>query len=410
VTATCPALGIELEVALGIGTIEPGGVWDEGEWDLNTWQQPDTSMGDWTDVTDRTVSPISTGAGSSADGVVTRWEAATCALDLIGAQWDPRSGPYARLLGPGLPVRVRWRPIGDTEWLVAFIGAADDDGFSYDPKTQRAHVAATDGTRIFAGFDGIEQPPTGAGDTAGQRVVRIADMVGWPDDRRDIDPGGVALKATTLADAAWTMLLAVADTDLALLWVNRAGSLAFRSQAKTRPSSTIIATVGCAPGDIAPVNIVDQQSTQLRNIVSVSREALDDSDSAVTVTVRDEPSVARFLAHSYERTDLQHTDDAWTPIVADAILQNFAWPSTAPAQVELSSRADPAATALLLGLEPSQSIFVDDGGGRWQCEPAGWSVTIGRSEVSGSIDLLDVTMWAGSSWDDGTWDDGVWGF
>jgi hypothetical protein len=416
---TLPGPGVDLEVCLGIGTIEPGGVWDAGTWNYNTWQESDTSLGDWTDVTCDVLVPVTFGAGSSADGVVSRWEAQTCALTLRGSTYDPRSGPYTGLLGPGLPVRVRWRPTGAGDWLVAYQGQCDDDGFTYDPKSRRAQLATTDGTRIFAAFNGLAQDPeVGLGDTAGERVARIADMVQWPEDRRDIDLGGVALQSTSLADEAWSLLLAVADTDLALLWIDRAGNLAFRSQAKVIPQRTLAAAIACEPPPdldegvavIVPLNITGQQPTVTRNIVSVSRQALNDDDEAVTVTLRDEPSVSRFLAHSYQRTDLIHTDDAWTTTVAEAILMASAWPSTAPASVDLSSRADRAASALLLGLEPNLSVLVSDGVGVWECEPSGWSVTVTREEISGSIEMLDVSTWYGGAWDGAGWDLGTWGF
>ena len=421
-TGTSLLSGVDIEVALGIGTIKPGAAWDAGTFDYNTWQETDTPLGDWTDVTCDVAEPVALASGSSPDGVVTRWEAQTCNLTLVGPTWDPRSGPYVGLLGPALPVRVRWRPTGtdDSAWLTTFVGAADDDGFTYDPKTELATVAATDGTRILAAFDGVEQPPIGAGESAAARVNRIADMAGWPVAQRDIAPGGVAVQATTLADAAWTMLLAVADTDLALLWINRAGQLAYRPEGKVIPSLKLAAVIGCVPdpGDgtivVDPVNITGQQPTITRNIVSISRQAASDDDTAVTVTLRDDSSVARFLAHSYERTDLIHVNDAWSTTVAQAVLMGGAWPSTSPASVDLSSRADPAASALLLSLEPSLSIDVTDGINTWQCEPAGWQVTITRGEVAGTISLLDVSAWYGAGWDstdttDG-WDESAWGF
>lgn len=414
--------GIDVEVSLGIGTIKPGATWDASTWDYNTWQETDTPLGNWTDVTCDVIEPVTVGSGSSPDGVVTRWEAQTCTFTMSGSLYDPRSGPYVGLLGPALPVRVRWKPTGtdDTAWLTTFTGQSDDDGFTYDPKTQLAQVAATDATRVFAAFNGIAQSPIGAGETAAQRVSRIADMVGWPTVNRDITAGGVTVQATTLADAAWTMLLTVADTDLALLWINRAGQLAYRPEGKVTPSRKVSAIVGCVPdpGDgtivIDPVNITGQQPTVTRNIVSISRQAASDTDTPSTVTVRDDPSVARFLAHSYERTDLIHTDDSWSPVVAQAVLMSSAWPSTSPASVDLSSRADVAASALLLSLEPSLSIDVSDGVNTWECEPAGWQVVITRGEIAGTIDLVDVSAWYGAGWDDTStdqgWDESSWGF
>lgn len=414
-----PNPGIDVEVCLGVGTVYPGAVWDSGTFDYNTWQEADTSLGSWTDVTCEVIEGVHLGAGSGADGVVTRWEAQTCSFELYGAVFDPRTGPYTGLLGPGVPVRVRWKVTGDpdTAWLTTFTGFTDDTGFTYDPKTKRAKISATDGARVLAAYDGLEQSPQGANETASQRVTRIADMAGWPSAARDIQAGGVALQASTMAQSAWTLLLAVADTDLALLWINRAGQLAFRPEGKVTPQSQLAAVIGChitppsGTTEITPVNITGQQPTITRNIVSISRQAKDSTDTPATVTMRDEPSISRFLSHSYQRTDLLHVDDAWSSTVAEALLLSSAWPSTAPESVELSSVADGGATALLLGLEPSLSVEVYEDGVRWLCEPSGWAIDIRRHEVRGTIDLLDVSLWFGSAWDgvEG-WDQAKWGF
>jgi hypothetical protein len=417
-SATLPGPLIDIEVCLGVGTIQPGGVWDSGAWDYNTWQETDTVLGDWTDVTcwipDGT---LKLAAGSSSgDGVVTRWEAQTCAFTLIGAQFDPRTGPYTGLLGPALPVRVRWRVTGDPEWLTAFVGQVTDDGFAYDPKAKRATVTATDGAGVLAAYDGLEQAPQGAGEVASARVARIADMAGWPVDLRDITDGGVTLKSTTLAQSAWTLLLAVADTDLAILWINRAGELAYRPLGKVLPPRALSAIIGCHvenPGAatvIEPVTIEGQQPTITRNIVSISRQSEEGATEAATVTLRDEPSISRFLAHSYSRTDLLHTDDEWSTTVAQAVLMSSAWPATAPATVELDSRADLASSALLLGLEPSLSVAVTENGETWQCEPAGWDIEISRARIAGTVSLVDVSVWFGGAWDDAQFDIGSWGF
>lgn len=415
--ASLPGPQIDIEVCLGIGTVYPGAVWDSGVWDYNTWQETDTALGNWTDVTCYVPNGLKLAAGSSSsDGVVTRWEAQTCAFTLLGKLFDPRTGPYTGLLGPGLPVRIRWRVTGDPDWLTAFVGQVTDDGFTFDPKAERASVSATDGASVLAAYDGLEQAPQGTGEIASDRVLRIANMAGWPAALRDITPGGVTLKSTTLAQSAWTLLLAVADTDLAILWIDRAGELAYRPQGKVLPPRALAAIIGCHvdnPGGstvIEPVTIVGQQPTITRNIVSVSRQAEDGAAEAATVTVRDEQSISRFLAHSYQRTDLLHTADSWSTTVAQAVLMSAAWPSTAPDHVELDSRADLASSALLLGLEPSLSVEVTENGETWQCEPAGWDIEISRTHVAGSVGLVDVSVWFGSGWDNAAWDIGRWGF
>ena len=417
-TALLPGPGIEMEICLGLGNTAQDGVWDTGRWDVNSWGNPDTSLGDWVDVS---CSVVDKGVVSSRPvAQQTGWSPAgkrrPARSSSSATEYDPRSGPWAGIIGPSLPIRVRWRPVGSPTWLTTFIGFVDDGGFDYDPMTHLSAVAATDGTRLLAAFDGIEQAPQGTGETAAARVTRIADLAHWPLDRRDITPGGVTLKSTTLADNAWSMELAVADTDLALLWLSRDGKLSYCPQAKVLPARQVSAAVSCDPDAVAgvpsirPLNIVGQQPNITRNIVSISRQKEDDGLDGVTATVQDETSIARFLPHTYSRTDLLHQDDAWSVRIAEEVLASSAWPSTAPEKVELDSRADHAATALLLALEPSLSIAVDDGADIWQCEPSGWSVTVYRTHVEGEIILLDVTRYRGGAWDDAKWDDSEWGF
>lgn len=414
-----PQPQIEFEIDIGVGQSALSGVWDAGIFDVGVWGQTDTSLGDWVDVTCDVVDGVTMGAGaSSADGVVTRWEAATLTFALVGAQYDPRSGPWAGIIGPATQARMRWRAAGAPDWHVGFVGFVDDEGFAYDPKTRVADISCTDSTRIFTAYDGLEQSPIGQGETAAQRVTRIADMVGWPIERRDIQAGGVPVQATTLAGEAWTMLLQVADTDLALLWLTRDGMLAYRPQGKVTPQRELAAIVGCGeitipPGSvqIVPVEMVAQQPTITRNIVSISRQSSEGVD-AVTATVRDEGSIARYFPMTYQRTDLIHTDDLWSTRVAEAVLTSSAWPSSAPQSIELDSRADLQASALLLGLEPSLAVTVTDGASSWVCEPAGWSVEIYRSHIAGEIRLLDESIWFGSGWDGAEWDhtESKWGF
>src|SRR5262249_61651646 len=103
-------------------------------------------------------------------------------------------------------------------------------------------------------------------------------------------------------------------------------------------------------------------------------------------------------------------DDACSPRVARAGFAAGAGPSAGRASVDPNSRAAPAATALLRGLEPSLSVQVFDGRQTWDMEPAGWQVTVNRQEVAGHIDLVDVTMWFASAWDGAGWDQATWGF
>ena len=298
-TATLPGPQVDLEVCLAVGQQALAGVWDTGTWDTNVWAQTDTELGDWVDVTCNVEVPFEMHAGTDrADGVVTRWEAATTALTLHGDAFNPRSGPYAGLLGPGLPVRIRWRPTGAPDWRPGFSGYVDDDGFTWTKPAGHvgsAHVAATDGTRILNAADLMKRAPVGAGETASARVTRIADAVQWPTDQRGIQPGGVTVRSTTLDGSAWSQLLLVADTDLAHLWIDGAGVLRYVPQGRVLPARQPTASITCVAGNpgipaFPPVSITGQQPTVIRNVANIQRSVEDRAAAAPVATVSDDQS------------------------------------------------------------------------------------------------------------------------
>lgn len=406
--------GLELEIALGIGV--DAGEWDTSAWGAGRWSESDTLTGNWVDVTCAVLDPFTLAAGASdAEGIVTRWEAATATLTLLGSQWDPWSGPYLGLLTPMLPVRIRWREPGITDWAVTFLGYVDEDGYHYtpdpNPRLCRAEIACVDATTLLVAFDGTEGSPVGAGETAAQRVTRILNAARWPSTERDITAGGETVKSTTLAGEAWTMLMQVADTDLGLLWVRRDGRVGYRPHGAAGIGTVLdgTLTVCPSPGSIQVQDLEWGQPFAVRNIVTISRQV--DTGTAATVILEDTTSVARFLPHTYERTDLIHTSDAWSTTLAQTILLASAWPARGPRSVALDSRmGDPRVPTLILTLEPLHSFNVTDGTSVFLERAAGWQSTIGKHSITATVVLDDITRWAGDPWDGvAGWDSATWG-
>jgi hypothetical protein len=360
---------------------------------------------------------MSLAAGASdADGVVTRWEAATCHFTLHGDEWDPWGGPYAGILGPQVGVRVLARKVGGT-WAPVFTGTTTADGWVWNPGTRpTAVVSASDPVQLLAAADGPEQAAVGQGEIASARVTRILDAASFPVQLRNVTSGGVTVKSTTLANAAWPDLLQVADTDLALLWISRDGRLSYIPQGRVGEGTKLAARlVMCPPEPPDPtrvqyVTLGGAQPTVVRNIVSVSRQKNDGDPDPLTVTVRDDASAARYLPRPYQRTDLIHTADAWSTTVANAILAAGSWPSMAPRDVVLNSRVSLDAVPLLFGLEPSHTFDVEDPHGQvWREGVSGWDVTVSTREISGTVVLDDISRWVSGKWDTGIWDESRWG-
>lgn len=411
------AYGYDLELALGIGRQAVAGVWDAGRWDTSVWAQTDTTTGDWVDVTCDVVSPFQLAAGTSENqGIATRWEAASCAFTLAGDDWDPWGGPYADLLGPQIPVRWRWRLTGATTWSPLFYGATIDAGWDWDPRTGTAEVVASDATADLATFAGAKQAPVGAGETAAARVTRWLDYARWPTDRRDVTAGGVTLVDTDMSGKAWEKLLDVADTDVALLYVDRAGRLVYRPSGRTQVTALTGALVACPTPDYpAGVQVVDMgrgAPAPVVNMVSVRGGTPTDGDDPPYATVTDEGSVVRYRAHR-AGYDLEHDTAArptWSQTVAQLVVAAQAWPSSAPHELTLGLVSqDARVPGVLFGLEPGQAFRVVDPGDRvWLEQVAGWDLEVGFDTCGGHLYVTDVTRWAGAWWDTAEWDHNRW--
>lgn len=417
--------GVDLRVQLALGRQEGRGVWDVGVWDSAYWGQADTELGDWLDVTCDVEDPFRLTAGASdAEGVVTRWEAATCYFTLWGATWDPWAGPYAGIVGPGVGVRVLWRPTfshDSAPWAFAFRGSVAADGWEWKPSPTHdsVRVSAVDLTEILVAYEAVEGTLTGDGDIASARVARILDIAEWPDDadHRDILTGGVENQPTNLGGVAWEQLLIAADTDLGILWFNRAGVLCYRPTGRTGENVRDAGALSVCPkpGAHQMVTMGGAQPTDVKNIVTIGRADIPTdpvTDAPPPTTARNEGSIARYRARRYERTDLTHSDDSWSAVVAGAIVGTAAFPAAAPRDVTLDSRMrDPMVPRLLLSVEPDMTFDVYDRIDQlWREAVTGWQVTVGIGHIEGTIVLNDVTRWAAGHWDEAIWDTDHWGF
>jgi hypothetical protein len=372
------------------------------------------------DVTCDVLDPFEFHAGTdSSDGIVSHWESATLSLQLLGERWNPFSGPYAGLLGPQTPIRVRWRPAGDAEWRGVFLGFVDDDGFKWSRRGEWsgvAEVAATDGTRLLNAADLIGGPLVGASETAGSRISRLADLSFW-EYGRAIDVGGVPMNPTDTKGNAWTQMLAVADADLGALWIDGDGTIRYVSQARVEIDAEPDWRITCEPpnGDGVPripaIMLEGQQPGVRRNIVSIARAKPEDAPDPVVSVRRDERSRERFGPHAYSRTDLPHAEDSWSAQLSAAVLQTGAWPSSAPLAVEVNSRFGEDAAFMLLAMEPDAIMEVTDMSGRvWTMAPTGWDVTVSRKSIGGTVRLSDVTRFIAGRWDSDGWDKTKWSY
>jgi hypothetical protein len=421
--------GLELLVELAIGRAADAGLWGTSRWDQSRWGTSELEAGDWLDITCDVIDGLRLAAGSNTDdGVSRRWESASASFTLDGAQWDPWNGPHAGILGDRTPVRVSWRApslvlelleafgVHATSydvagWISAFNGFIATRGYSWDPGTQQAEVQCVDGTSVLVSSDRVAQPAQGAGESAAARVARIAAAALWPGGY-DVTAGGTPVQATTLEAPAWDELLQVADTDLGLLWITRAGALAYRPRGRVgqgvRLSGRLV-VCEVEETDVAVMTMGRNQPSATRNRVSIARrkDAENSGDAPVPAVREDRESIARFQAHDFKRTDLWHTEDAWSTTIAEAVLASGSWPSAAPGQALLDTASgDDLVPPLLLALEPDMTFdVVDDGGAVYREAVVGWDVEIRNDDIEGVLYLEDVSRWTYV----GHWGAAIWG-
>ncbi|MGY4645884.1 hypothetical protein [Cellulomonas sp. URHB0016] len=410
--------GVDLSVQLAVGRAVDAAVWGTSKWGQARWATADTALGDWLDVTCDVLDGLRLTAGSNTeDGVARRWESASAAFTLDGRQWDPWNGPHAGIIGDRTPVRVLYRttsPVG--AWAAAFTGYVATRGYSWDPGEAQADVQCVDGTSILVASDLVASPAAGAGELAGARVTRIAAAARWP-GALDVTAGGTALQATTLDAPAWDELLSVADSDLGLLWVTRAGALAYRPRGRVGQGVTLAGRlVVCAtkPGDVAVMTMGANQPSVTRNRVTISRK-VDVSvpgDVPVPAQREDRESIARYQPFAFKDVELLHTSDAWSTTIAEAVLGQGAWPSPAPGQALLDTISeDPRVPAVLLGIEPDRTFdVVDDAGSIYRQAVTGWDVEVRHDSLEGLLLLEDVSRWTNvAKWGTGKWGIDRWG-
>ena len=436
-TTATTKYGIDLRIDLGIGRQESRGAWDAGIWGMNVWGQSDTLFGDWVEVTCDVADPFTLTAGASnADGIVTRWEAATLGMTLYGDDYDPWNGPWAGVVGPGIAARVLWHPHPEITppagilpppvaelpgWYPAFLGQVS--GWEWEPVASgvcETTVAATDTTQMLVAYDAVAGATVGGAETAAARVTRILDMASWPSSLRNITAGGVKTRATTLEGVAWEQLLIVADTDLALLWMDRSGRVNYIPTGRVGAGTQLAARlVVCDepsnPNDVQIVTMGGATFGNVRNVVSIAHAKDEGASTEPPVTsVRDDASIARYGRRAYSRTDLVYadTEEWWATVVANAVLMSSAWPSAAPREITLDSRLrNPTVPMLLLALEPNHTFDVVDTRGRiWRESTLGWDVEIGLAKITGTVRLDDISRWVAGKWDTAGWDREHWGF
>lgn len=153
-----------------------------------------------------------------------------------------------------------------------FFGFVDSWQMNYPGfgKDATATLTGTDAIKLFSAWDRPAEADEGANDKVDERIVRVADDVGWPLGQRDLfdDPLG-GLQATDLAGDQWKLVTEAAETNLGLVFFSGEGALTYNSVFNF-PGSPV-ATFGDGDGEL-PFESVElaHDDTQLANRVTIT--------------------------------------------------------------------------------------------------------------------------------------------
>lgn len=167
-------------------------------------------------------------------------------------------------------------------------------------------LPCTDGFKVMGSVDRVALgAPVGVGELTSARVTRILDSISWPVADRAIGTGGSTTQGTTLPDNALTELFLVTDSELGEFYMDSAGLATFRGRAALFSDTRSVnfqasfGDGGTAAGEIPYHDVlISYDDVQLYNDAHIS------ITGGASQTWQDAASVADFLVHTFERTDL----------------------------------------------------------------------------------------------------------
>ena len=280
---------------------------------------------EWTDISAVVnQDSISTATGATrTQGPWWRAEAgrASFTIDNLDGDFDPSnlSSPYVvggvTPFRPGLPVRIS-RVSTEFERIV-WSGTVDvwNTQYTAGSRMSTVSVSAVDAVEQLQGADlPALGSPVGAGDSAGERINRILDRIGWDANAREIDEtADNTMQATTMAQPAWTEILLTADSDAGFVWIDTEGRVVYRRRASIpfAPEATISDDSEATYVLHDTVNL-SYDREQIVNSAAISRV----DGSVQVVTDEDSAAADRNGYRGYQRTDLICETDAGAAEIA----------------------------------------------------------------------------------------------
>lgn len=250
---------------------------------------------------------------------------ATITVDNSDRLFDPlyEDGLYFGQLIPRREVVI------SSKGFPVFNGFIDDFDIQYEPgKKSVVQIAVSDAFSVLANSSLDEVSPPS--ELSGARIERILDLpeVGWPEDRREIDPGNTILLDTEIQEGTGTLgyLQLIETSEFGTIFISRDGKLVFRERNSVPNVIDVVFANTEVDPLLTPVPFIDVNivygSENLYNRISLENDDLfpevgfaEDTDSQFLYGVR-----------SYDKSGLLVQDPEALQFLADFLLARFSEP------------------------------------------------------------------------------------
>jgi hypothetical protein len=283
---------------------------------------------------------------------------ATITVDNSDRLFDPlyEDGLYFGQLIPRREVVI------SSKGFPVFNGFIDDFDIQYEPgKKSVVQIAVSDAFSVLANSSLDEVSPPS--ELSGTRIERILDLpeVGWPEDRREIDPGNTILLDTEIQEGTGTLgyLQLIETSEFGTIFISRDGKLVFRERNSVPNVIDVVFANTEVDPLLTPVPFIDVNivygSENLYNRISLENDDLfpevgfaEDTNSQFLYGVR-----------SYDKSGLLVQDPEALQFLADFLLARFSEPQYRFETVTISLDNIPAEKQdLVLDLEIGDIVQV----------------------------------------------------
>lgn len=392
------ALGglVEFKVELALeATDDPGaGVWDAALWDTDVWSG---LIPTWIDVTSRAIA-VTTNRGRDRFDQRFRTGQVVADLDNQDGVFNPDTDAALGdlRLRPGRWIRVQGRVANGT-FVPLFTGQIDTMADRYSP-VAASIVGRFQGLDFFAPWQ-IDDPPAlespvGAGESTDDRVNRVLDAAGWPDETfwRDIQTGVHTMQSTTLAQSRLEELQIAAEAEGGAFFVAANGVPTFKARdwLDTDPRSVNVQIeIGAVPDEVQILAARTDWSLQrVYGDVRMARKG------GTEQRVTDPTSLSLYGDRTFQRFDLECETDLQVQAIADRFLNSHRFDRLRLESIDVVPTTAEAAQALLVtevGDLVEVTVRTLPGAGTPPLE-AGWSYTL-RAWVQRIVHAIDAEDW-----------------